>query len=410
MKSVTLQETSKLIDNNKLDDIYFKYNPSRYKTGYRPHQYIRIHLLFHLGFFKSFNALHDSLKNQKELRKFCCLKNNEVPAASKWSEFRNGSNVVFLDEIMRELLEVLEKIGAFSEEVIVLIPDSTDIEANCNGFGKKICQCKNKKCKCQRQYTAKGASKCGRTKKSGKTQTFVGWRKHTIWTVLRKYSKVIPLASTTQTATYSDNKGYLNNINPVRDLFPAKTLISVADMGYIDSETKNISRTKFDIPLITSIKKNMIIDENLFDPDGTPTCSEGYRLLHDEYDKKLQTHYYVANRDNCNACPFNATCEKEFSLSSKIHETLLNPIPLHTKLNKKLRKQIRPQCESGNFLDKHVYNINNLFKNNGKLVSFVNKTVDIAHLLDVIVFIKKSENKKPRKTVDSVQLKLNLAA
>lgn len=410
MKSILLQEIDKLIDNNKLDDIYFKHNPGRYKRGYRPHQYIRIHLLPHFVTFSSFNDVQDRLKHQKELRKFCSLKNNKVPAPSKMSEFRNSSNIKFLDEIQKELLETLKEMGVFDEEIIVIIPDSSDQEANCNGYGKKICQCKTKKCKCQKQYTANEATKGGRTKKSGKTQTFVGYKKHSVWTKLFSFSKLIPLASTTKTAIYSDHKAYLENINFVREVFPDKTLISVADLGYIDSKTKNISRTKYDIPLITTMKKNMIIDTNIFDPDGTPTCPEGYRLLHCEFNKNSQEHYYVANKDNCNACPIVGTCDKEFTLSVNLHETLLNPIPFHTSINKKLRKKIRPQCESGNFMDKHVYNVDRLFKNNDKLVSFVNKVNDIAHLLDTIVFIKKNENKKPRKLNDSRQLKLNIAA
>ena len=59
-----LEKIAKTIDNNKLDDIYLKYNPGRYKKGYKPHQYIRIHLLYSFKGFKSFNELHKNLKDQ----------------------------------------------------------------------------------------------------------------------------------------------------------------------------------------------------------------------------------------------------------------------------------------------------------------------------------------------------------
>lgn len=405
-----LEKIAKAIDNNKLDDIYLKYNPGRYKKGYNPHQYIRIHLLFCFKIFKSFNDLRSNLKDRKELRKFCCLQNNNVPAASKMSEFRTSSDLNFLKEINKELIETLKKMNVFDEDIIVIIPDSTDQEANCNGFGRKICSCKTRKCKCQREYTANNASKGGRTKKSNKTQTFIGYKKHTLWTWFPRLSKLIPLISTTKTAIYSDSKGYLDNINFVSDVFKEKRIVGVADLGYIDSETKNISRVKYNIPLITSIKSNMIVDENIFDTDGTPTCPEGYRLSHYEFNWGLQNHFYLANREYCNSCPLNATCLKEFTFSPNIHETLLNPIPLHTNINRKLRKKIRPLCEAGNFKDKYIYNNNTVFKNNDNIVSFMNNVTDIAHLLDMIVFVKSNKNKKPRKLNDSRQLKLNLAA
>lgn len=410
MNKRQLQLISKAINNNKFDDIYRKYNPGRYKKGYCPYQYIRIHLLFSFKGFKSFNKLHKNLKEEKELRKFCCLNTKSIPSPGRMSEFRRFSNLNFFEEVNKELLESLKKMNVFDEDIVVIIPDSTDQQANCKPFGKRICNCETKKCKCQKEYTATGATMGGRTKKSGQTQTFIGYKKHTIWTWLPKFSKLIPLISTTKTATYSDHKAYLENINFVSDVFKEKEVLSVADMGYIDSETKNISRVKYNIPLITAMKKNMIIDDKLFDHEGTPTCPEGYKLLHYEFDWKIHTHFYLANREDCNACPLNATCIKEFDFSPAIHETLLNPIPLHTYINRKLRKKIRPLCEAGNFKDKHIYNNNAVFKNNDNIVSFMNSITDIAQLLDMIVFVKCNKNKKPRTIDNSRQLKLNIAA
>ena len=410
MNKYKLEDIAKVIDNNQLDDIYYKHNPGRYKTGYRPHQYIRIHLLFCFGFFKSFNYLLDSLKTDKKLRKFCCLKSNKVPVKGRLSEFRRSSNMDFFEDLKKSLLETLKKMGVFYNEIIILIPDSTDQPANCKGFGKRVCSCENKKCKCQKEYTATEATMGGRTKKAGQTQTFIGYKKHTLWACLPFYSKLLPIASTTKTAIYPDSKGYLENIHFTRSIFPEKKILSVADLGYIDSTTKLISRIVNKVPLVTTIKKSMIIDPNVFDEYGIPTCPEGNQLFHDEYDWENHQHYYRANVELCQSCPMFGTCNKIFTFSASIHETLLNPIPLHTEINKLLRKQIRPLCEAGNYKDKHVYNNNILFKNSITITSFMNDISDIAHYLDMIVFVKKNENKKPRKLNDSRQLKLNLAA
>lgn len=410
MNTKTLEDIGKVIDNNQLDDIYYKHNPGKYIKGYKPHQYIRIHLLFSFGFFKSFNHLLRSLKDDKKLRKFCCLRFNKVPSKGRLSEFRKFSNLIFFEDLKKSLLKKLEKMGVFDNDILILIPDSTDLPANCKGFGKKICNCKTKKCKCQKKYTASEATMGGRTKKTGKTQTFIGYKKHTLWIWLSYYSKLLPISSTTKTAIYPDSKGYLENINFAKSVFPEKEMLSVADIGYIDSATKCISRVIHHVPLVTAIKSNMIVDPNIFDEDGTPTCPEDKRLLHYEYDWEEHLHYYKANTDLCLSCPLIGTCNKEFTFNASIHETLLNPIPLHTEINKLLRKKMRPLCEAGNYKDKHVYNNNVLFKNNITIVSFMNNISDMAHLLDMIVFVVRNRNKKPRKINDSRQLKFDFAA
>lgn len=410
MNKSKLEEIGKVIDNIHIDDTYYKHNPGKYRRGYKPHQYLRIHLLFCFGFFKSFNHLLRSLKYDQKLRKFCCLKFNKVPSKGRLSEFRKFSNLNFFEDLKKALLKKLEKMKVFDNDILILIPDSTDQPANCKGFGKKICDCNTNKCKCQKKYTASESTMGGRTKKPGQTKTFIGYKKHTLWIWLSYYSKLLPISSVTKTAIYPDSKGYLENIHFAKSVFPEKTILSVADMGYIDSETKRISRTVYNVSLVTAIKSNMIVDPNIFDKDGTPTCPEGNQLFHDEYDWENHLHYYRANIELCLSCPMFGTCNKIFTFSASIHETLLNPIPLHTDINKKLRKRMRPLCEAGNFKDKHIYNNNILFKNSLTITSFMNNISDIAHYLDMIVFVKKNENKKPRKLHDSRQLKLNLAA
>ena len=134
MNKNILEDINKVIDNNQLDNIYYKHNPGRYKSGYKPHQYTRIRLLFCFGFFKSFNYLLGSLKTDKKLRKFCCLNSNKVPVKGRLSDFRNSSNLDFFEDLKKFLLKILKKMGVFDNEIIILIPDSTDQPANRNSF------------------------------------------------------------------------------------------------------------------------------------------------------------------------------------------------------------------------------------------------------------------------------------
>lgn len=96
-----------------------------------PSQLYRVHLLAVLKSVNSFNAICKELQYHRGLRKFCHIsKIPEVPVKRSLSEFRSRLGPEGFEEIftfvLKRLLDLIEL-----PSVIVICPDSTDIEATC---------------------------------------------------------------------------------------------------------------------------------------------------------------------------------------------------------------------------------------------------------------------------------------
>lgn len=414
-----LEAVSELIDDHEINQIYWRYHPpaKRGRKPYFPSQYVRMHLLLLLKRFSSYNQLYRETKKRKAFRKFCKLKNKHcVPAPSRLSEFRKsliikgpgGGDFTILVDYLRSVLLKAKELGILKESLIA-VPDSTDLPATCNGFGKKVCSCPGK-CDCPREYTAKGAKKGHRSKKSGKSPYFVGYKKHTLKVILPELGKVISLCSITAPANEPDGSFYLPLLGRAVEGSGLTIAAVCGDLGYCSQELKRESRQRYGAPLVTGVKSNTVFSE-LFNPNGNPTCEEGIRLEFLEYDPSTQELIYKGTEE-CNSCPLMGTCPREFAFPCHLHETLLCPIPYHTELSLRLRKKIRPLSEPTFSEEKHIFNLAHVQMKSLDFAAVLSDLADICKVLKVMAGFKQNKGKVryTRTRPGSIQLELPLAA
>jgi hypothetical protein len=284
---------------------------------------------------------------------------------------------------------------------------------------RRLQKATQKKCGCHghcdhpRFYTAKEAAKGHRTKKSGQSEWFVGYKKHTLRILFLNQSPIwsIPAITVVKPANTGDGDVLSEMILLWPQYLPAP--IIVADMGYLQAERKKQLREQYKIALITRVRASMKPPQNFgLEPDGCPTCFWGQRLRHDFFDWEKQKHLYLKPDEGqkCYQCLFSFNCPQESWLSPEIHETYLCAQPLHTKLAQKLLQYARPVAEPAFNEDKNRFMLKSLFINSLSLAEFASLLVDSTKLLTTLVRLKETHGKQLKKTSNRVldQLKLPL--
>lgn len=277
---------------------------------------------------------------------------------------------------------------------------------------KKKCGCREQ-CDHQRVFTAKDAAKGHRTKKSGQSEWFVGYKKHTLRILFMDQPPLwsIPAVTIVKPANAGDGDVLSAMVVFWPPYLPAP--IIVADMGYLQAERKKQLREQYNISLITRVRSSMKPPQDFgLEPDGCPTCFWGQRLHHELFDWEKQKHLYLKPDDgqDCCQCPFSYCCPQEFWFSPEIHETYLGVWPLHTKLAQKLLQYARPFAEPAFSEDKNRFMLKSLFINSLSLAEFASLMVDSTKLLTTLLHLKKIRGKRLKKISRQLlnQLKLPL--
>lgn len=106
-------------------------------SDFKPSQLYRIHLLVCLKRLVSFRQVHEDIQHHKDWRTFAGLKNkNQVPSLDVLSRFRQRA-LNLLRQINQLYLKMIFDIIGIPE-VVITVPDSTDIEAATRGYQKKV--------------------------------------------------------------------------------------------------------------------------------------------------------------------------------------------------------------------------------------------------------------------------------
>lgn len=109
-------------------------------------------------------------------------------------------------------------------------------------------------------YSAHRAALGGRTLKCGQSRFFVGYKKHTFRLWLRRYPAgvlLVPLVSRVAPANYGEGGFLKPSVAYCQRRWRWHPDIVVADMGYIDAETKQRLRQSQQIAAVTRLKENM---------------------------------------------------------------------------------------------------------------------------------------------------------
>lgn len=138
-KDPVMERISKVVPDASINEFFPANFPGKHGKPFAlsTAQYYRIHLLPLLKSITSFNQLCSELLYHRGYRQFCHIKSiAKVPQPNTLSDFRSeiGSEAFALinDMLIERLFSIISL-----PDVIVAVPDSTDLEASCSGRIKK---------------------------------------------------------------------------------------------------------------------------------------------------------------------------------------------------------------------------------------------------------------------------------
>ena len=151
-----------------------------------------------------------------------------------------------------------------------------------------------------------GAGKGTRSKKSGQSIYFIGYKKHTLYGMVRfgELWRPVPLCSMVKAAHISEVRVLkpLLNFARRRLLWPMQFI--VVDRGFVDGKRSGFLRRHWNVAIVLYPKINMVPPEGT-DTDGCPMCPKGERLVLDDYDYEDGNLIYIGDHSKCHTCPLS---------------------------------------------------------------------------------------------------------
>ncbi|HML85544.1 MAG TPA: transposase [Bacteroidales bacterium] len=346
----TLGFDAELIDyiDHVDDSIVLEKIASLYKNGGRPPIDPRICFRMHYLYFtrpeiSSFRELVRQLNEPKNQawRNFIGVPNiDKVPAHSSLSHFRSRVSAELFYAILFDLIAQALKLKDFLQPMLTGI-DSRPIWANVNGYKHKRCSCPDQsKCTCEKTFSDPDAT-CGvQRTKANQNKFFIGYRKHSI--VCPSPKGPIVLFSIILPNDTADVKVMLPLIEMMKKIEGLKVEYLVADLGYFDADDQREALLKYDVAVVTEIKKNTLIP-NHCSPEGKPECEYGHALVFDGFDKDTYTAWFRGGEEKCSSCPLQALCLKQFGYSFTEDPFFNGPVPQGSRLQQHMlnfRKQV----------------------------------------------------------------------
>ena len=224
-----------------------------------------------------------------------------------------------------------------------------------------------------------------RTLKTGQSRFFLGYKKHTFRLWLSRYERgvlLIPLVSWAAPANTSEGCLLFPSVARCWERWQWRPDIVVGDMGYIDADSKQRLRERWQVAVVTRLKENM----NLVPPFVTPTqatCPQGQPLQWLGYEPDDQRHWFGVQSPAsfCACCWETTACAREFSYAPGDHETLLGLLPMNTTVNRRLLQQVRPWIEPAQSYEKNQLGLSQVFLNSLRLTWTMCLLADAAVLL-----------------------------
>jgi len=339
VKDKVLNKIDHLIDDNFIDGKCAKYYPSLCgKNGrkpYFPSVLVRIHLLFFVKAFSSFNKLLEAIRGNHDYLSFCNInihKYASVPSKGQLSQFRSRIDSKTFDEILsyyvKLALRYIDKLPLMSVFV-----DSVPIESYTSSRKKKRCD-HTYPCDCPKTYTDIDAAKGKRKKTHRKSEYFIGYRKHSIYLYHPESDFRILLASIIKPANVSDIEVLESLVKKVIDEYQLHIDFLFADQGYYDFEIlKRVFRT-YGIKVQVKPKSNATANAEL-NEKKVPICQMELPLQWVEFNEVTEEHIYRCPLEHPECeCIEHLSCEKHFTFTLDDSPVIFSPIPHHHKASK----------------------------------------------------------------------------
>ena len=185
--------------------------------------------------------------------------------------------------------------------------------------------------------------------------------------------------------------------------------VVVADMGYIESSTKQHLRETWQMAVVTRMKENMRMVPP-FETCQRAVCEQGQALQWLGYEAADQLHWFGVTETNplCQWCWQSAGCARQFSYRPAEHETLLGLIPMNTRVSQRLLQQVRPWIEPAQSYEKNQLGLSQVFFNSLRLTWTMSLLADAAVLLRARVILDRPPAELPVFELTPGQLVLDL--
>jgi hypothetical protein len=241
--------------------------------------------------------------------------------------------------------------------------------------------------KATQSYTAHRAALGGRTLKTGQSQCFVGYKKHTLRLWWRRHTAavlLVPLVSWAAPANISEGGFLVPSLRYCERRWSWWPQIIVADMGYLAAEAKAIARRCWRVAVVTKLRSNM----KLVPPYvawNRAECPHGQPLRWLEYAPLEDRHWFGISGEPsfCQRCWEASQCAQEFAFAPADHETLLGLLPLASLPAQRLLQQVRPWIEPTQSYEKNQLGLSQVFFNSLHLTWCMALLADAAVLLRV---------------------------
>jgi hypothetical protein len=241
-------------------------------------------------------------------------------------------------------------------------------------------------------YSAHRAALGGRTLKTGQSQCFVGYKKHTLRLWWRAYSDgvlLIPLVSWVAPANVSEGGLLVPSLQYCAHRWSWWPAIVVADMGYLAADAKRLCREKWRVAVVTKLRANMKLVPP-FTAWNQTACLQGQRLEWLGYAPSDDLHWFgvTDSQPLCSCCWQATDCPRQFAHAPAEHETLLGLLPLSSHPAQRLLQQVRPWIEPAQSFEKNQLGLSQMFFNSLRLTWCLALLADAAVLLRTLALLR----------------------
>jgi hypothetical protein len=245
-----------------------------------------------------------------------------------------------------------------------------------------------------------GAGKGTRSKKSGQSIFFEGYKKHSLYVMVRVEDKwrPLPLCSSVRPANVSEQRVIHPLLHFVLHCVKWPVVFVVTDQGYINGPLAGQWRRRWQVAHIVRPRKKMVPPAGA-ESDGCPLCPLGDRLVWEDYDIAAECLIYRGNRSICRTCPLAGTCPKQFEFPSERHETFWGMVPPHSRLARRILRQFRPRVEPGFNLLKNRYGVTGFFINSRHLAQTLCLLSDVLETLDLLAQERPARGRETRRAL-----------
>jgi len=264
------------------------------------------------------------------------------------------------------------------------------------------------------QYSAAHAALGARTLKTGHSRCFVGYKKHTLRLWLYHYHVgvlLVPLVTWLAPADVFEGGLLFPSLQYCQRQWDWCPSLIVADMGYLDAETKARCRQRWRVAVLTKLRSNMKLVPPYVAWNQT-ACSQGEPLTWLGYDGRADEHWFGvgAEPELCARCWEAARCPRQFAHRPAEHETLLSRLPLASGLAQYALRYARSWIEPAQSFEKNQLGLSNIFFNSLRFTWVMSLLADAVVLLRASALLSQPPRRPLLAELLPTQLPLELAA